>query len=34
MKKPFRFAVYESKTLAKRVQDSNAFDGKINCTQT
>lgn len=31
MKKPFRFAVYESKTLEKRIQDNNAFDGKINC---
>lgn len=33
MKKPFRFVVYESKTLAKRIQDNNAFDGKINCTK-
>jgi len=31
MKKPFRFAVYESKTLSKRIQDNNAFDGKIDC---
>jgi hypothetical protein len=31
MKKPFRFAVYDSQTLAKRTQDTNAFNGKINC---
>jgi len=31
LKKPFRFAVYDSSTLAKRKQDNDAFKGKINC---
>lgn len=31
MKKPFRFAIFDSKTLAERTQDNNAFKGAINC---
>lgn len=33
MGKPFRFAIYNSKTLAKRKQDNNAFGGIINCSK-
>jgi hypothetical protein len=32
MKNPFRFAIFDSKTLAKRKQDDNAFKGAINCS--
>lgn len=31
MKKPFRFAIFNSKTLAERKQEDNAFKGVINC---
>ena len=33
LNKPFRFAIFNSKTLAKRKQDNNAFDGAINCSR-
>jgi hypothetical protein len=31
MEKPFRFAIFNSKKLAERKQDNNAFKGVINC---
>jgi hypothetical protein len=31
MNKPFRFAIFDSKTLANRKQDNKAFNGVINC---
>ena len=31
MTKPFRFAIFNSKTLADRKQDNKAFNGIINC---
>jgi hypothetical protein len=33
MKKPFRFAIFNSKTLSERKQDDNAFKGSINCNK-
>jgi hypothetical protein len=33
MKKPFRFAIFDTKTLAERIQDNNAFKGAINCNK-
>ena len=31
LNKPFRFAIFNSKTLAERKQDNKAFNGLINC---
>jgi hypothetical protein len=33
LNKPFRFAIFDSKTLAKKKQDNNAFKGIINCSK-
>ena len=33
LKEPFRFAIFESKTLSERKQDDDAFKGKINCSK-
>ena len=33
LNKPFRFVIFNSKTLAKRKQDDDAFEGMINCSR-
>lgn len=33
MNKPFRFSIFNSKTLSERTQDNNAFNGIINCSK-
>ena len=33
MKKPFRFAIFDSKTLAERKQDNDAFKGAVICNK-
>ena len=33
LKNPFRFAIFDSKTLSERKQDTEAFKGKIKCSK-